>query len=133
MPSSLEFVSGISLVPSDSPARELLAAAAARAGLRVVGGLEEASLALVDLTAPGGLAAGQALVDAALAAHLTLVVLVAPGESHFAEAQSLKPADVLTAPVAMHELAGGSSAPPSATWSARNRRAARRTWRSCWS
>ncbi|WP_237078938.1 GAF domain-containing sensor histidine kinase [Myxococcus xanthus] len=105
MPSSLEFVSGISLVPSDSPARELLAAAAARAGLRVVGGLEEASLALVDLTAPGGLAAGQALVDAALAAHLTLVVLVAPGESHFAEAQSLEPADVLTAPVAMHELA----------------------------
>lgn len=105
VPSSLEFVSGISLVPSDSPARELLAAAAARAGLRVVDGLEEASLALVDLTAPGGLAAGQALMDAALAAHLTLVVLVAPGESHFAAAQSLEPADVLTAPVAMHELA----------------------------
>nr|WP_255217047.1 PAS domain S-box protein [Myxococcus sp. AM010] len=71
----------------------------------MVDGLEEASLALVDLTAPGGLAAGQALLDAALAAHLTLVVLVAPGEGHFATAQSLKPADVLTAPVAMHELA----------------------------
>ncbi|GHG80157.1 hypothetical protein GCM10012319_32860 [Comamonas sp. KCTC 72670] len=101
VPSSLEFVSGITLVPPDSPARELLSAAAARAGLRVVSGVEDASLALVDLTAPGGLDAGRAL----LAAGPTLVVLAGPGEDAFATAQSLKPADVLTVPVPLHELA----------------------------
>lgn len=105
MPSSLEFALGITLVPPDSQAREALAASAARAGLRVVDGLEEASLALVDLTLPGSGSALRALLDGPRAASLTLVALVEPGERGFAAAQALKPADILTTPVATHELA----------------------------
>ncbi|QSQ22312.1 PAS domain S-box protein [Pyxidicoccus parkwayensis] len=105
MPSSLEFALGITLVPPDSQAREALAASAARAGLRVVDGLEEASLALVDLTLPGSGPALRALLEAPRGSSLTLVVLVEPGERGFAAAQALKPADILTTPVATHELA----------------------------
>ncbi|WP_171818496.1 PAS domain S-box protein [Pyxidicoccus fallax] len=105
MSSSLEFALGITLVPPDSVAREPLAASAARAGLRVVDGLEEASLALVDLTQPAGGPALRALLDSPRAASLTLVVLVEPGETGFTTAEALKPADILTLPVATHELA----------------------------
>nr|WP_246357563.1 GAF domain-containing sensor histidine kinase [Pyxidicoccus fallax] len=93
------------MVPPDSVAREPLAASAARAGLRVVDGLEEASLALVDLTQPAGGPALRALLDSPRAASLTLVVLVEPGETGFTTAEALKPADILTLPVATHELA----------------------------
>ncbi|NMO20458.1 PAS domain S-box protein [Pyxidicoccus fallax] len=82
-----------------------MAASAARAGLRVVDGLEEASLALVDLTQPAGGPALRALLDSPRAASLTLVVLVEPGETGFTTAEALKPADILTLPVATHELA----------------------------
>ncbi|WP_240359812.1 GAF domain-containing sensor histidine kinase [Pyxidicoccus trucidator] len=105
MTSSLEFALGITLVPPASPAREALAASAARAGLRVVDGLEAAALALVDLTAPGGHTALRTLLERPRTTFLTLVVLVEPGERGFAEAEALKPADILTTPVGTHELA----------------------------
>ncbi|MCP3099718.1 PAS domain S-box protein [Myxococcus sp. K15C18031901] len=104
MPSSLEFALGITLVPPASAAREVLAAAAARAGLRVVDGVEGASLALVDLTAPGSGPALAALLDSPRAPRLSLVVLVEPGEQGFAAAEPLRPLDVLTTPVVAHEL-----------------------------
>jgi PAS domain S-box-containing protein len=103
--SSLEFALGITLVPPDSPAREPLAASAARAGLRVVDRLEEAALVLVDLTRPASGPAVMALLDGPRAAFLTLVALVEPGERGFAAAEALRPADILTAPLAIHELA----------------------------
>nr|WP_225937336.1 PAS domain S-box protein [Myxococcus sp. RHSTA-1-4] len=101
----MEFALGITLVPPDSPAREPLAASAARAGLRVVSGLEEASLALVDLSLPGSGPAVRALLDGPRASSLTLVALVEPGERGFAAAEALRPVDVLTVPLATHELA----------------------------
>jgi len=103
--SSLEFALGITLVPPNSPAREALAASAARAGLRVVDGVDEAALALVDLTVTTGPAALRTLMEHPRTTGLTVVVLVAPGERGFAEAESLKPADILTTPVVTHELA----------------------------
>ncbi|MFP2907888.1 GAF domain-containing protein, partial [Pyxidicoccus sp. 3LFB2] len=92
-------------MPPASPAREALAASAARAGLRVVDGLDAAALALVDLTAPGSHTALKALLDRPRTTCLTLVVLVEPGERGFAEAEALKPVDILTTPVVTHELA----------------------------
>ncbi|MCP3139812.1 PAS domain S-box protein [Pyxidicoccus xibeiensis] len=105
MPSSLEFALGITLVPPNSPAREALTASAARAGLRVVDGLEGASLALVDLTVPGSESSLRALREDPRASSLALVVLTEPGEAGFAAAEALKPADVLCVPVVVHELA----------------------------
>ncbi|MCP3165190.1 PAS domain S-box protein [Myxococcus sp. QH3KD-4-1] len=104
VPSSLEFALGITLVPPASPARELLAAAASRAGLRVVDGMEGAALALVDLTSPDSGPALRTLLDSPRASHITLVALVEPTEQGFSSVEPLRPADVLTTPVSPHEL-----------------------------
>ncbi len=105
MPSPLQFALGITLVPPDSLAREPLAFSAARSGLRVVDGLEEASLVLVDLTHPGVGPIIPALLDSPRAAHFTVLALVEPGERGTAAAEPLRPVDVPTFPVAPHELA----------------------------
>ncbi|HZI16777.1 MAG TPA: PAS domain-containing protein [Myxococcus sp.] len=105
MPSPLQFALGITLVPPDSPAREPLAFSAARSGLRVVDGLEEASLVLVDLTHPGIGPVIPALLDSPRANDFTIVALVEPGERGIASSEPLRPVDVLTVPVTPHELA----------------------------
>jgi len=105
VPSPLQFALGITLVPPDSPAREPLAFSAARSGLRVVDGLEEASLVLVDLTHPGIGPVIPALLDSPRANDFTIVALVEPGERGIASSEPLRPVDVLTVPVTPHELA----------------------------
>ncbi|MGZ3457288.1 MAG: histidine kinase, partial [Archangium sp.] len=88
---------GVVLVPAASAALEPLTGAVARAGLRVVETPEQATLGLVDLTAPEGSSALAALLATPVGAGLSLVVLVAPGEESFAALESLKPAAVMIA------------------------------------
>ncbi len=102
--SSPETALGVTLVPSDSVAREPLTRAAARANLRVVDGPAEAAIILVDLTAAGSGPALAALLDEDKAPHALLLALVDPGEDAFASLEPLKPSDVLTSAVP-HELA----------------------------
>ncbi|PTL83080.1 PAS domain S-box protein [Vitiosangium sp. GDMCC 1.1324] len=100
-----ESAHGVVLVPAASAAREQLACAAARAGLRVVETPEEAIIGLVDLTLPEGSSALSALLATPAGAGLSLVALVEPGEASFAILESLRPAEVMTAGGQLHELA----------------------------
>lgn len=101
--SSSEPALGITLVPASSDARESLSCAARLAGLRVVESADEAALALVDLTAPGGEAAAVALRDSA--AHLSLLARVAPDEEGFAALKRLGPVDAVTTASPPSEMA----------------------------
>ncbi|HYO57696.1 PAS domain S-box protein [Archangium sp.] len=88
---------GVVLVPAASAAREPLARATARAGLRVVETPDQATICLVDLTMPEGPSALSALLATPAGARLSLVVLVEPGEAAFAALESLNPAEVMSA------------------------------------
>jgi PAS domain S-box-containing protein len=103
--SLLDSLLGVLLVPAASTARELLARAAPQAGLRVVEELGQATIGLVDLTAPQGLSALSALRASPAGARLSLVALVEPGEAAFAPLESLRPAEVMIAGGQPHELA----------------------------
>ncbi|QRK10159.1 PAS domain S-box protein [Archangium violaceum] len=96
---------GVLLVPAASAEREPLARASAQAGLRVVETPEQATIGLVDLTAPEGSSALSALLATPAGARLSLVALVEPTEAAFATLESLKPAEVMTAGGAPYELA----------------------------
>ncbi|HEX8823880.1 MAG TPA: PAS domain S-box protein [Archangium sp.] len=96
---------GVLLVPAASAARELLARAAAEAGLRVVEQPEQATIGLVDLTAPEGGAALTAMRATTAGARLSLVALLEPGNTAFATLESLQPAEVMCAGGHPHELA----------------------------
>jgi PAS domain S-box-containing protein len=96
---------GVVLVPAASAAREPLVRAAARVGLCVVEAPERATIGLVDLTVPEGMAALSALLATPAGAKLSLVALVAPGEAAFAALESLRPAEVMTAGAEPYELA----------------------------
>jgi PAS domain S-box-containing protein len=96
---------GVILVPAASAARESLARAAAQVGLRVVEQPEQATIGLVDLTAPEGASAVSALRGSSPGERLSLVALVEPGEAAFAALESLRPVEVMTAGGSPHELA----------------------------
>ncbi|WNG40729.1 PAS domain S-box protein [Archangium violaceum] len=100
-----ESLLGVLLVPAASAAREPLARASAQAGVRVVETPEQATIGLVDLTAPEGSSALSALLATPAGAQLSLVALVEPTEAAFAALESLKPAEVMTAGSASYELA----------------------------
>ena len=102
--SALEPSLGILLVPAVSVAREPLLSAAARAGLRVVEALEQASIAMVDLTHPEGHAAVSALMTTSAGASLSLLVMVDPSEAVFSLLESLQPAEVMTGGIRPCEL-----------------------------
>lgn len=99
------FPLGVTLVPASSAWREWLARAAERAGLKLVDAPEEAALALVDLTTPGGSDAVAGFMASPHAHRLSLLALVTPGEAGYAALDSLKPADVLTTTGLPYELA----------------------------
>ncbi len=92
-----EPILGVVLVPAASAAREPLARAAVRAGLRVVETLDQATIGLVDLTTPEGFSALSALLATPAGGRLSLVALVEPGEEAFTVLESLKPAEVMAA------------------------------------
>lgn len=96
---------GVVLVPAASAARELLARAAAQAGLRVVETPEQATIALVDLTTAEGSSALSPLLETPAGARLSLVALVEPGEASFAVLELLKPAEVMLSGGQICELA----------------------------
>ena len=83
-------------MPAESAAREPLLNAVSRVGLRVVESLEEASIALVDFTAPGGQAALAALRTSPAGAALSLLVVVDLDEEMFPTLELLRPAEVMT-------------------------------------
>ncbi|WP_434384392.1 PAS domain S-box protein [Melittangium boletus] len=95
---------GVLLVPAASSAREPLLFTAERAGVRVVERLDEASIAVVDLTHPGGSAALGALMATSQGASLSLLVMVEPSESIFLTLDALQPAEVMSGGLRSCEL-----------------------------